>query len=169
MTEARTDEIPCFFPASRENLLSPMIGSGFSLSALCGGVLSGCMSRGRVPRMARLRGAMGSPACGPRACSNIARRGGTAPAGHGTDGRRAAIPAPSLFGRAGSLFGRFNSLLDRLGNFPFESCKMNDLRVQIRSANCPQVDFSQYFPMLQGTKAGHRPPPRRPSPPLDSR
>ena len=61
--------------------------------------------------------------------------------------------------RFNSLFGRFNSLLDRLGNFPFESCKMNDLRVQIRSANCPQVDFSQYFPVLQGTKAGHRPPP----------
>ena len=63
--------------------------------------------------------------------------------------------------RFNSLFGRFNSLLDRLGNFPFESCKMNDLRVQIRSANCPQVDFSQYFPVLQGTKAGDRPPPRR--------
>ena len=71
------------------------------------------------------------------------------------------FPGAFLFRRFNSLFGRFNSLLDRLGNFPFESCKMNDLRVQIRSANCPQVDFSQYFPVLQGTKAGHRPPPRR--------
>jgi hypothetical protein len=38
---------------------------------------------------------------------------------------------------------------------------MNDLRVQILSANRLQIDFAQYFPVLQGTTAGRRLPPRR--------
>jgi hypothetical protein len=75
----------------------------------------------------------------------------------------------SLLRRFISLFGRFNSLFDRLGNFPFDSCNMNDLRVQILSANRRQIGFSQNFPVLQGTTADGRLPSRRLARPPDSR
>ena len=55
------------------------------------------------------------------------------------------------------MFGRFNSLFDRLGNSPFDNRNIKDLRGQILSANRLEIDFPQYFPVLQGTTAAGRP------------
>ena len=64
-----------------------------------------------------------------------------------------------MFHRFISLFGRFKSLFDRLGNSPFDNQNINDLRGQILSSKRLEIDFSQYFPVLQGTTAAGRPPP----------
>jgi hypothetical protein len=51
---------------------------------------------------------------------------------------------------------RFNSLFDRLGNSRFDNQNINGLRGQILSANRLEIDFSQYFPVLQRTTAAGR-------------